>query len=63
MVSKEIKNLIISTVDLMNLPKKFLDQKIKDMEESSIEDSEENDKYKENIKPLKSFYQSLSQQI
>jgi len=63
LVSKEIKNLIISTVDLMNLPKKFLDQKIKDMEESSIEDSEENDKYKENIKPLKSFYQSLSQRI
>ena len=47
----------------MGLPKKFLDQKIKDMEESSIEDSEENDKYKENIKPLKSFYQSLSQRI
>ena len=63
LVSKEIKNLIISTVDLMNLPKKFLDQKIKDMEESSIEDSEENDKYKENIKPLKSFYQSLLQRI
>ena len=53
----------------MGLPKKFLDQKIKDMEESSIKDSEEeveteeNDKYKENIKPLKSFYQSLSQRI
>ena len=48
----------------MDLPKEFIEQKIKETEEPSDEFSEEeNNKYMENIEPLKSLYKFLSQRI
>jgi len=64
LISKDLKNLIQSAVDVMGLPKVFNEQKIQEIEETSNELSEEeNNKYMENIKPLKSLYELLSQRI
>jgi len=64
LISNDLKNLIHCAVDLMDLPKEFIEQKIKETEEPSDEFSEEeNNKYMENIEPLKSLYKFLSQRI